>query len=59
MRARQRYRLERRIGSGSIGIVWAAECVRRGEDAPDVPPQQVAIKFFELLARGSARPIDP
>ena len=50
VRGRHRYRLHQRIGSGSFGTVWAALCVEPDNDAPDVPPRTVAIKFFDPSA---------
>ena len=50
VRGRHRYRLHQRIGSGSFGTVWAALCVEPDNDAPDVPPRAVAIKFFDASA---------
>ena len=47
VRGRHRYRLNQRIGSGSFGTVWAALCVEPDNDAPDVPPRTVVIKFFD------------
>lgn len=50
VRGRHRYRLAKRIGAGSFGTVWAAQCVAPDNDAPDVPPKIVAIKFFDPTA---------
>lgn len=50
LRGRHRYRLVKRIGAGSFGTVWAAQCIAPDNDAPDVPPKIVAIKFFAPTA---------
>ncbi len=50
IRGRHRYRLYKRIGNGAFGSVWVAQCIEPDEDAPEVPPRVVAIKFFNPIA---------
>lgn len=55
IRGRHRYRLHKRIGTGAFGTVWGAECVAADNDAPEVPPRVVAIKFFNPIAEMDTR----
>ena len=43
-----------RIGSGTFGQVWLAETIETDQDAPDVPPRAVAIKFFSPSVAGQS-----
>jgi len=48
---RHRYRLMRPLGRGVGGAVFLARCLDRG-DAPDAPPEAVAIKMLGVGATG-------
>lgn len=47
---RHRYELCERLGGGTSGAVWSAACLDTGPDTTDVPPETVAIKFFNAAS---------
>lgn len=49
VRGHHRYRLSEQLGKGAFGAVWAATCVEIDQDAADIPPKQVALKFFSVV----------
>lgn len=52
VRGRHRYQLRKPLGAGTFGAVWSADCIERDQEAADLPPQLVAIKFFSMAADG-------
>jgi serine/threonine protein kinase len=50
LEARHRYRLSKRLGNGSFGLVYLAEVLPNRDDTGDALPDQVAIK---VLGEGS------
>lgn len=47
MEGHYRYGLIRRLGRGSFGCVFLAQCMNRVEDDPHSPPERVALKVLQ------------